>query len=262
MLYSLKVRNKTNTGDTYCNPSLYFDLGHVEELSISSDAYKEKVFFNDIVIIGGGGLINFHPDWNRRITEIIKTEASIILWGAGENTHFDDKQIIPSIPFKTDDELIAIRDFNHPLYNYLPCVSCMNKVFDTDVTIGEGVGIVKHKDTNLPANLSNKNYPVICNNTTIEEITDFIKDKRVIYTNTFHGAYWAMLMDKVVIIFNPFSTRFLGFKYRGVTYFSKYDLTDELVSNLKKKIKPKAYKTECRKLNQNFYEKVMKRIHI
>ena len=44
---------------------------------------------DDIVIVGGGGLMNFNETWNHQINVILEKSDNVIGWGLGFNTHYD-----------------------------------------------------------------------------------------------------------------------------------------------------------------------------
>ena len=250
VVFSLKVFGANNGGDNGCCPLDYFDFGQYEKLDIRSEFSTKNISKNDLVVIGGGGLLNYHADWNRRINSVISTGAKVVVWGAGENTHFDDLVKKPSL--NLDGCLVGVRDFNHPLFDYLPCPSCMSDAFDEISNEGSGIGIILHSDTKLPEQMAG--LPVIDNSKSMPEIVEFIKSKKVILTNTYHGAYWSRLCDRVVVVFGQFSTRFLGMN--GVSHLATYAQDSKFINRVQSGIVRGSYLAECRRLNKGFNCKV------
>ena len=250
VVFSLKVVGANNGGDNGCCPLDYFDFGHYEKLDIREDFSTKNISKNDLVVIGGGGLLNYHADWNRRINTVIATGAKVAVWGAGENTHFDDLSQKQSLFL--DGCLVGVRDFNHPLFDYLPCPSCMSSVFDEISNEGRGIGVIVHADTKLPEQLAG--LPTTDNSKSMTEIVEFIKSKKVILTNTYHGAYWSRLCDRVVVVFGQFSTRFLGLS--GVSHLACYALDSDFIDRIQGEIVQSTYLAECRRLNKEFNCKV------
>lgn len=248
-VFSLKVWDGNNGGDGGCCPLDYFDFGGYEKLDVRDDFSTKSIGQNDLVVIGGGGLLNYHTDWNDRINSVITTGANVVVWGAGENTHFDDLTAKPSL--NLDGCLVGVRDFNHPFFDYLPCPSCMSDAFD-DAGSGSDIGVVVHADTKLPEQLAG--LPSVDNSKSMAEIIEFIQSKEVILTNTYHGAYWSRLCDKVVVIFGQFSTRFLGL--HGVSHLACYAQNSEFIDRIQSGIVRGSYLAECRKLNREFNCKV------
>lgn len=249
-VFSLKVWGANNGGDNGCCPLDYFDFGGYEKLDIRSDFDTKNIGKDDLVIIGGGGLLNYHQDWNLRINSVVATGAKVVVWGAGENTHFDDLVAKPAL--KLGDCLVGVRDYNHPLFDYLPCPSCMSGIFNDMGNGGSGMGVVVHADTELPEQLAG--LPSVDNSKSMAEIVEFIQSKKVILTNTYHGAYWSRLCDKVVVIFGQFSTRFLGLQ--GISHLACYAQSSEFIDRIQGGIVRGSYLAECRRLNREFNCKV------
>ena len=88
--------------------------------------------------------------------------------------------------------------------------------------------------------------------TNLEKVLCFLGSANTVLTSSYHGAYWATLLGRNVIIVNPFSSKFFGFKHT-------HPIVDE--SNWKAKQKevrsyPEALE-ECRRANVEFLEKVL-----
>ena len=243
MLYSLKVHSKTNAGDKHCNPLDYFDFGEYRPIDIRDATNYRHIGKGDVVVIGGGGLINHCDTWNKRINEIVLSGATIVVWAAGENTHCDDTTKKEPIGFFT--KMTWVRDYGHPMYPYLPCVSCMHPEFDYPYAIDSyGVGVVRHINRPLPKHLAD--YPSITNDKPIGDIITFIRGKKTIYANTYHGAYWSLLLDKPTTIFDVFSTRFLGLPH--VNLYANQPSSYTPVKG--------QFLDECRQLNRRAYDDV------
>lgn len=262
MLFHLGVLNKDNTGDMACNPALYFDFG--QEL-IDLDIREDLQFSfskNDVVIIGGGGLLNYHSDWNRRINDVLSSGCKTIFWGAGENSHYDDTTNKPNIVFPKQC-LVGLRDAYSEFF--LPCVSCMSKHFDKlerGSSANKLVGAVYHLESDLGRFCKDNGYLYIENKTSFFDVLQHISTHDVILTNTYHGAYWSELMGKKVVIVRPFSTRFNGLPIRHQIL---NDLnTTAIESAVKKEILNVGTSVDmnllkrCRELNEVFFRKVKK----
>ena len=148
-----------------------------------------------------------------------------------------------------DFTLLGLRDYNKG-YPYLPCVSCLKKELTLKSKIKRKVGCVIHyENTDITFD-----YPTMYNNQPFEDIIKFISESEVIITNTYHIMYWSTLMNKKVILFNPFSNKFDNFKFKPVKY------TGHMEADIKKaKNYPEAME-ECKKLNLAFFEKVKRLI--
>lgn len=256
MLYCLKVLNQENTGDMNCSPIDYFDFEEeVTSLDIRED-FSVVLNKDDFIIIGGGGLLNYHPDWNNRINQILDSGCKVAFWGVGENTHYDNTEIMPEIKYHSNC-LLGFRDANKE--NFLPCVSCMSRNFDVlkdrhdDIN---KVGAVCHTENDFTHFLEEHHIPYTTNNSPFFDILQFIHDHDMIISNTYHGIYWSQLLAKRVVIINPFSTRFDNFPLYCPS-INELDFTKICSIFYKSKIDYDLL-NKCRSLNKSFFNRVKK----
>ena len=236
-----------NTGDQEICPydyfKDYFNQYIVQKIDI--DDILMLKFKKSTFILGGGGLINQNNDWNNGITALIQNGSKVIGWGIGLNQHHGSN-ISASVNLNSFT-LLGLRDYNQGV-PYLPCVSCLKPELDMLSKRKRKVGCIVHYENR---NIDLK-CPTIYNNQPFSELIEFIAESDVLITNTYHMMYWATLMGKKVILFNPFSNRFDNFKYKSTIY------SGNLAKDIRKaKTYPEAL-AECRKLNLAFFEKVKK----
>lgn len=235
------LSSSDNIGDRFSCPLDYF----VFDSGIKLDLNQLKNPINDPVILGGGGLLHE----GHLITFENLANNRNILWGIGINEHDLTVQYFPSYLYKYG--LIGLRDWNNP-FNYIPCVSCMSSLFDNNNNKPQYDFIVyEHKDAPIKIETKIKRSNRLNNNESFEDIIKFLTLGNIVITNSYHGAYWSLLLGKKVVIFKPFSNRFFGFKYQPL-------ICDE--SNWTSKLKwatsaPTDYLFECRSLNTNFYHR-------
>lgn len=257
--------NKKNTGDSVCSPLDFFNFEReFSHLNIGAKFPAElELNKNDVVIIGGGGLFNYSSNWNKRISRVLDSKCKVIFWGAGENSHYDDKTNKPQIVFH-ENCLIGLRDRNAPKEFFLPCVSCMSKHFDVFQRGLNGtnhIGAICHKDiTNLKHFCEKNKLPYVENNATFDSIIQHIGSLDLVLVNTYHGAYWSQLMGKKTIIVKPFSTRFdnLPLDSLVINDFNEYTLSKMIEEANLKSLTDENLLYNCRKLNVDFFEKVKK----
>lgn len=240
--------NLNNTGDANCAPYKYFQ-DYWSKLNISvcdiSNPILKHIKKDDVVIIGGGGLMNFSDDWNHKINQILEKSDNVICWALGFNEHYDAPKIKEKIQFNKF-KLVGNRDWKHKLgLPYLPCVSCMIEKLGFDNKIKRKIGIVEHQDYPIPFD-----YYRVNNKMSLDKMIDFIGTSEIIITNGYHAMYWATLMGKKVVLYKPFSSRYDHFKFKPVLY------SGDLDQDIKK---TKIYKDalqECRDLTKDFFEQV------
>lgn len=247
-LFFVHCRKEVNTGDINCTPYLYFK-NFFDQYPVFfcdlQDVDKTGIKKNDFVILGGGGLLDHSPHWNSSINKLLKKTPNVIGWGLGFNTHYHEKQKKEKILFNKF-RLIACRDWQHPAgLSFLPCVSCMMPQLDKSYTVKRKIGIIEHYD--FPINLA---FEKTNNKSSLEEILEMIGSSEIIVTNGYHATYWATLMGKKVILYNPFSSRHDYFKWSPIRY------SGNLQADIEKAQDYPHAKEECRQLTLEFFEKV------
>ncbi len=198
--------NYINTGDIFCSPYIWFYdfFNHYSCIShcLSSIRY-EQIDKDDVVIIGGGGILNYNPwfNFNIAINKVLSLCDNVIFWGGGFNCEVKDGKIIPFEPEIDFSRfrLYGIRDYNLENYNYVPCPSCMNPLLKTAYKTNP----TKKVGSMLHPLMETKTLPGIENNLShfnnISKIMRFISQFEVIVTNSYHCALWAMLSNRKVI---------------------------------------------------------------
>jgi uncharacterized protein YutD len=193
-----------NIGDRYSSPERYFKWLKVEKHDAMSELSKLK---GDVLILGGGGLID-NEDF--KINELLKADfKKKIIWGAGHNNH--NKLLIKTNPILKEFDLVGIRDYEVG-YDWVPCVSCMDQAFDEDYKIKYDYIVYEHQ--HYPIKI--KGFQKKNNNfKTIKEAVSFLGSGKNIVTNTYHGAYWGLLLGRNVLVVSPFSNKFDKLNYNA-----------------------------------------------
>ena len=213
-----------NTGDMNCGPELFFKdfidryVCFFHSIKYINYQIIEK---EDWIIIGGGGMLDCNPDYQNAINHLLSTNTHVIGWGLGHNRvdknvlyHYD---VLPNIAYDKFN-LLGDRDYQYSEFGkFCPCVSCMMPQLERKTKVERNVGIYYHHEIEIEQNLLT-NYDHLSNSAPIEEVMDFFASSNIIMTNTYHGAYWATLMGKKVILYKPFGERFRFFKYQPRVY--------------------------------------------
>lgn len=216
MLHYIHRLDFLNRGDIYCGYYKYFkDLYnydiHIHDIENPNIKLIKE---NDIVIVGGGGLVNAWNKWNNFLNIISSKSKNVILWSVGYNDIYDIEDIIVNIDFNKM-KMISIRDYNHSSnFRYVPCASCMLPYLNIKSNIKRDIGIISHYYYKLDYD----NYDIIYNSDSIYNIMQFIASSNIIISNSYHGVYWSTLMKKRVILMYETSTRFQHLKYAPIKY--------------------------------------------
>jgi hypothetical protein len=200
----------TNIGDMVCSPVDYFpSLKKFRSMCIR-DCDSTEMCRGKTVIIGGGGLLK--NDWfEPSVKNVINARnVKVICWGAGLNSYLKTESELPE--YLKDFELVGIRDYNVG-YDWVPCASCMSPLFDREYEVRHEVAIYDHPrlgkigtESGMPF-LDNRQHD-------LDTVIRFLGSAHTIVTSSYHGAYWATLLNRRVIIANAFSSKFYYMKHR------------------------------------------------
>ena len=259
-----------NAGDWGCCPLNYY-LDYFEQFNlirhdIDFIDYKE-IEPEDVVILGGSGLFNVTRSFNEAINKILERCNHVIAWSAGFNTH--DKQWFQGTDFPTISmdkfSMLSIRDYQHQSgIEWLPdpSAAAIPKDFlkSQQNTIRK-YGVIEHKD--LPIKGIGYIEDRIKNSESLYNILKFICESEVVITNSYHCAYWSILLQRKTIVINKWSTKFNYFKYKPEFIESKNEdaVPVELLENASKvaQIYVNAY-AEAVSMNDAYFERVKKLI--
>jgi hypothetical protein len=212
--------DRNNVGDYWSCPIHYYSeyLSGYELSKIEIKKIKGKMHSQTSpLIIGGGGLIG-EKKFDAALRSIAEENQSKlkIIWAAGDNVSKpEEPRDFLSYIYKFD--LVGIRDYikGHEK-NWVPCVSCKSKYFDIyyDSKIRNEVVYFEHLYKPISREIIKK-YPgpVMTNNgIDFEGVISFLSSANYVFTNSYHGAYWAQLLGKKVIS-NSWSTKFKNMKH-------------------------------------------------
>jgi len=202
-------------------------------------------------------------DWKDKVRVItLKTINSLdksigprILWGAGYNSREKDKDpyYIDYPDYLNQFHLIGIRDWDTD-YRWVPCASCMHPAFDEEYEIKNEVVWFEHKKRLIDGKfLDALPAPRMLNTgQNLEQVIEFLGSAETVVTNSYHGVYWATLLNRKVVCV-PWGSKFNMFKHPPVMANERnwVDMIERAVNY------PKALK-ECRTANEEFYQDVIK----
>ncbi len=208
-LYNVYRYDQTNIGDSVLSPLFYFDhLRRGEIIDVEAHNFNQQVerVRGADVVIGGSLYKNFKPGFEQVRANKPK---HLIAWGLGHNDYGTTEVILPS--FLEEYDLVGLRDYGTK-YEWVPCASCMRSELENVGEPQHDIVVYDHKSRPLPDTFDQ--FPRYSNEgNSIGRAMSFLKSGETILTNSYHGAYWGILMGRKVVVLNPFSTKFLGLKY-------------------------------------------------
>jgi hypothetical protein len=255
----------TNVGDAFCPPFIYFPFKNKRYIDILNINQNTTFHRDEIIIVGGGGLGK--EFFKEKIDTIIdlkeKYNLKIIAWGVGYDLNVDKSSILSPEENLISNifdgfDIIGTRvylkqKYEQKIYEYVPCVSCMHDALYTlrnEQKKLKKVGVYSHK--RIPLNTFFPEYDHLTNEgMDLINVLNFISSYEFIITNSYHGVYWATLLNKKVICV-PFKSGLYSFKDKP-TYLSKYQASKD---DFEKAINYPYSLDESRELNFNFYRKI------
>jgi hypothetical protein len=228
-----------NIGDQYSTPfrHLSFSCKSSKMIDPLDTKLNSSIIDGDYsFIIGGGGILVFNKIIER-VVNICKINNRLLIgWGLGVNDENSTVQVWPKYLEKFD--LLGIRDPKSPYGEYVPCVSCLSRTFDKYLNPEIKYKKILYKHHKVDTEFD-KSLPLMTNDGEFEETIRFLSSAETVYTNSFHGAYWSMLLGKNVV-YEKWSSKFYSLP-----------LTT-----------PSDYLVECRDRNFQFIEKLSKLLNI
>lgn len=244
-------KDTENSGDLSCGYYAYFgemfkkypiviwDIGTIDFSLVAK---------NDVVIVGGGGLLDNSDLWNYNINRLAQKCRYCFLFAPGFNRHYGHRV---SVMLKTGAfRQWTVRDYHHPAGGrYVPCASCLRPEFSMTYPVVRKYGVVKHFQFDMSREF---NLPQITNDRPLHELLAFIGSSEIIVSNTYHAVYWATLMKKKVILDAPFSEKFKYLKYPPVLF------SGDLEKDAAQAVVYENALTEAQELVRNFAEDILR----
>lgn len=187
-----------NVGDAVCSPVDYFDFGG----AVERVRPKEPIPPCDAVIFGGGAIGN-------NIGKIAgKAPARVkIAWGLGETRR--GSAAATSAPAGFD--LYGSRDDGQPGAEWVPCASCMSPLFDERREVRHEAVFYFNARRLKPAV---EGLPENHNEVSFADAVAHLASGSVVVTNSYHGAYWATLLGRRVVVVDVYSSKLRQFRHR------------------------------------------------
>ena len=244
-------KDTENSGDLSCGYYAYFgemfkkypiviwDIGTIDFSLVAK---------NDVVIVGGGGLLDNSDLWNYNINRLAQKCRYCFLFAPGFNRHYGHRV---SVMLKTGAfRQWAVRVYHHPAGGrYVPCASCLRPEFSMTYPVVRKYGVVKHFQFDMSREFS---LPQITNDRPLHELLAFIGSSEIVVSNTYHAVYWATLMKKKVILDAPFSEKFKYLKYPPVLF------SGDLEKDAAQAVVYENALTEAQELVRNFAEDILR----
>lgn len=244
----------SNVGDMHAAPHLYF--GWLGKRVSVRDIWGDKVpatwdaVRGAHIILGGGGLFA-HSSFEKNVRDALgRGPLTRVAWGGGRNFHTGNAFSSEGYPdYLKSFDLVGVRDSDGP-YPWVPCASALHPGLDpTGVEPKHEIVGYWHKDQPVPVagmtSLTNAGMD-------ITRTLEFLASGDTVLTNSYHGAYWATLLGRRVVIVDAFSTKFHTFRHQppitsGSNWMTAVDIAQRFPEAL----------DECREANRIFADKCL-----
>ena len=248
------------------SPLLYFPLLRTEIKEVfdvkenaTTNIHHHRIGKSDMVIIGGGGLLNQNDRWSLHLLQYCQAAGHCIVWSPGFNRHYDSEP-----PRRSEAGLletaaaVALRDTPHAFparpqtVTTMLDASCLHSGLDQCPAALEDasaeLALYSHfwYRTSLPANLTKP--PTMLNNIGVSaacRLFAFLCGARAVLTTSYHGSLWATYLNRTALLAdNVFSEKFeyMPFKLRRYPSESTAPQLDGF-----------AIRDHCRQQNRDFY---------
>lgn len=219
-----------NIGDIASSPLHYFGFGGYKAIQ-NSDGMRSNA---DAWVVGGGVI---EPEWYR----VPHKPSKLILWGCGAS---GSQLEYPTWLEKA--QLVGLRDYGVG-YDWVPCASCMSPLFDAQYSVEHRLVVYKHAVRgSLPEHMA----PRMSNcGVTFEQVVRFLGSGEYVLTDSYHGAYWATLLGRKVIVV-PWSEKFKHYKHMPTF------LSGELEEAMSRAVAYPEALADCRSANIAFADRV------
>jgi hypothetical protein len=172
------------------------------------------------------------------------------IWGAGQNSSAEE--------FEYPEEMkrfdrVGIRDVGKQ-FEWAPCASCMHPAFNKTYRIKNSVIWFEHKKQLIKdKGFGNESIPRFVNSgANIEQTIELLGSAEVVLTNSYHGAYWATLLKRKVIVVGAWSSKFKYLNHQPAFV----DAAQEWKDAVDNAVIHNDALDECRSATQNFWKSI------
>lgn len=249
-VFSIYRKDKDNIGDMYSAPFRYFPFLSGDSADIGSVPVSglDDRISGKFVVVGGGGCVDLEA-YRKQVKAVPgHNPMKAVAWGVGTNSG----NVFPNYDFLKGYDLVGCRDWNSP-FEWVPCVSCMSPLMDEARQMRAVFPVVayfhscRRVEKNLGVPVMNNRQPDLAT------VLRFLASGLVVVTNTYHGAYWATLIGRAVVILDPWSSKFFHMRHRHI--FAQWPEVEKQVG---KAVRYEHALSECREANLRFSEKVQR----
>ena len=196
-----------------------------------------------------------NPLISEYVNKLANDKSPRIIWGAGHNGNYEKKfkgQLTYPKWLRSFD-LVGVRDFGQE-YEWVPCASCMHPALRKKYSIKNDIIWFEHKKQLIKSTeFGNEPIPRFVNSgNNIEHTIEILGSANIIVTNSYHGAYWGILLGKKVIVVEAWSSKFNAMRHKPL-FLQKGEYWKDFIDNA---IENTDALDECIFHTENYWKKV------
>jgi hypothetical protein len=177
------------------------------------------------------------------------------IWGAGYNGTEDVSfEKIKWPKALTKYKLIGLRDHHEKSkFQWVPCASCLHPAFDRKYTVKNDVIWFEHKKQMIKDFGQDPIPRFINSGNNMDQTIELLGSANIILTNSYHGAYWGVLLGKkVILVGGTWSSKFKFMKHPPLILDKRENWKDfrDTVPVWENSLE------ECREANRNFWKQI------
>jgi hypothetical protein len=166
----------------------------------------------------------------RTLEKLPSNTAPRFVWGAGINSDVEKESTGAKYSrWLGEYRSVGVRDwFDGNKFSWAPCASCMHPALQIKYAIKNDVIWFEHKKQ-LIKDFGSEPIPRFVNSgSNIDQTIEILGSANIVLTNSYHGAYWATLMGKRVVVVDAWSSKFRHMKHPPVFANKKDNWRDRL----------------------------------
>jgi hypothetical protein len=255
-----------NTGDATLQKNVRQRLESIglpmREVALKDAGSWGSLEAHDIVVSAGGFCCNYRTRPGEFVIyeRLLMQGNRLYFWGPGFNEHAANiHQPDYGAPYSMHYDalfqhpnviLAGFRDYGNP-HEYVPCASCLDPYFNGPFEHRHEVVILEHEILQLdfPGSERIPKKKQAIQQYRFEEVAQFLGEAETVITNTYHGAYWALLLNKRVVVYKPWSSKFYTLKYTP-TFANETNIREAITAAT---CRSPGFLDEARAINENFF---------
>lgn len=246
MILGLHFPQNKNVGDKNCSPVQYFEFG-IGTITADPRTLTVGDVRRATAVINGGGTM---ARWIAGVESTFLAAARLpqIAWGVGYSERWRAERHDGAEHAAAAQQCVLYgnRDWGTGVGEYVPCASCMHSAFDVRYPILHDVVFYGHAALSPLEGCT----PRMTNATLdMDQVIAFLASGRTVVTSSYHGAYWATLLGRRVVVV-PFGSKFYHLRH-------PVPLVLDWRAGMQRAAEYPEALAESRAINRAFYDRVM-----